>query len=70
MGTYYLRQDRDRDSSVWEDLTIRDLKYMVSKGMLDPSDEIRKKGHSTWHPVTTVKGLGVNDQVVSEKNNK
>ena len=68
MDTYYLRQ-RSTDS-IWEDLTLHDLKYMANKGMLGPSDEIRQKGHKTWHPATKVKGLGVNIEEVLDKNNE
>ena len=69
MSKYYLRQSSTK--TIWEDLKITDLKYMANNGMLEPSDEIRKEGHKTWHPATKVKGLCVkNVEKVLDKNNE
>lgn len=48
-------------------LQVSDLQRMVDMGFLCEDDEIRKDGHRTWYPASTVVGLNFDDPNCKEK---
>ena len=48
-------------------LEVSDLQRMVDMGFLSEDDEIRKDGHRTWYPTSTVIGLNFDSPDRKEK---